>query len=292
MPTKMKGKRKFVVKSSYNKSGYIYILLSAICFALGGLLIKTNTWSSMTINGLRGFIAFFMILLDMKLRHHKFVFNKPVFWCAIANFAMSACFVTANKLTTAANTIVLQFTLPIYIILFLWIFWKQKPEKLSILTVAVSLFGMVFFFMGQLSMAGMIGNILAILSGVFYAIVMLIKKIPNADFESSALISFVLCFLAGIPFYVRESSYPASNFVLILVLGVFQVGCAYIFLNKGLDHVPPVAASLISMVEPVLNPILVAVFYHELIGYHEIIGSIIVLLSALFYNLYSIRKSA
>lgn len=274
-----------------NKSGYIYILLSAIFFALGGLLIKTNTWSSMTINGLRGFVAFFMILLDMKLRHHRFKFNGAVVWGALANFAMSTTFVMANKMTTAANTIVLQFTMPVFLILFLWIFWKQKPEKISVITVAVSFVGMIFFFMGKLSVTGMWGNIVAILSGLFYAIVFLLKKIPNSDFESSTLLSFALSFVVGIPFFAGEGNYPASNFVIILVLGVFQVGCAYICLNRGLNTVPPIAASLISMIEPVLNPILVAVFYHEYIGYHEIIGSVIVLGAATLYNILSIRKA-
>lgn len=273
-----------------NKSGYIYILLSAIFFALGGLLIKSNSWSSMSINGSRGIIAFFMILLDMKLRNHKFVFNRQVFWGAVANFTMSTLFVMANKMTTAANAIVLQFTMPVFIILFLWIFWKQKPEKISVITIAISFFGMIFFFFGQLSMSGMIGNILAILSGLFYAIVILIKKIPNSDFESSVLISFAICFLTGLPFLIREGNYPAGNIITVVLLGIFQIGCAYICLNRGLNDVPPVAASLISMIEPVLNPILVAVFFHEYIGVNEIIGSVIVLSSAVFYNLITIRK--
>jgi len=272
-----------------NRSGYLFILLSAVFFALGGVLIKTNTWSPMTINGFRGIVAFFIILIDMKLRNHKFVLNKQVIFGALANFTMSSLFVIANKMTTAANAIVLQFTMPIFIIIFLWIFWKQRPEKISVITIAVSFMGMIFFFMGQLSMTGMIGNVVAILSGLFYAVVLLIKKIPNSDFESSVLISFAICFIVGIPFYINEASYPVSNYVLVVALGVFQLGCAYICLNRGLNTVPPIAASLISMIEPVLNPILVAIFYKEFIGYHEIIGSLIVLGAAIVYNIVSIK---
>jgi len=275
-----------------NKAGYIFILLSAIFFALGGLLIKVNTWSSMTISGLRGLVAFFMILLDMKLRNHKFIFNRQVMLGALTNFAMSTLFVIANKMTTAANAIVLQFTMPVFIILFLWIFWKEKPEKISLITVAVSLAGMIFFFMGQLSVSGMVGNIAAILSGLFYAIVILLKKIPDSDFESSVLISFAISFVVGIPFLAMEGSYPAGNFVTIVLLGVFQLGCAYICLNRGLNTVPPIAASLISMIEPVLNPILVAVFYGELIGVNEIVGSVIVLGAAVVYNVLSIYSKS
>ena len=67
--------------------------------------------------------------------------------------------------------------------------------------------------------------------------------------------------------------------------GVVQIGLAYIFLNMALDKVPPVGASLISMIEPILNPVLVAIFYGEKIGKISFVGAIIVLASALFYNL-------
>jgi len=277
---------------STKKSGYVYVFLSAVFFALGGILIKSNSWSSMSINGLRGIIAFGMLYVDMKIAHHKFCVNKQVIFGAIVNFCMSTLFVMANKMTSAANAIVLQFTMPIFVILLLWIFWKQKPDSMSLITVGVSFVGIIFFFVGSLTPSGMIGNILAILSGLLYAVVFLIKKMPNSDFESSILISFLISFVVGIPFFCNEGSYPVSNFITVALLGVFQIGCAYICLNRGLNHVPPVAASLISMIEPVLNPILVAIFLHEVIGVMEIIGAVIVLSSATVYNLILIKKKA
>lgn len=269
--------------------GYVYVLLSAVCFATGGLLIKINSWSSMTINGIRSIFAFLIFFLYFRHLGHKFVYNKTVVLGALANTGMTATFVIANKLTSAANAIVLQFTLPIYIILMLWIFWKKKPDRLSILTAIASFVGILFFFFDNLSTAGMIGNLLALLSGVLYAVVFLIKKMPNSDFESSALLSFALNFLIGIPFYFHESTITATNLFSVLLLGFVQIGLAYIFLSKGLDTVPPVGASLISMIEPILNPILVAVFYGETIGGISLIGAIIVLASATFYNVYTAR---
>ena len=130
----------------------------------------------------------------------------------------------------------------------------------------------------------MAGNILAIASGFFYAIVFLIKKIPGADFESSALISFALNFVIGIPFYLQETDFGAVNVSTGILQGVVQIGLAYMFLNAALDKVPPVGASLLSMIEPILNPILVAVFYGETIGPVSLVGAVIVLSSALYYN--------
>lgn len=267
------------------QKGIIYTALSAVCFATGGLLIKLNTWSSFTINGMRSIVAFFIFLLYMKLTKHGFRFNSKVLLGVIANSMMGLTFVMANKMTTAANAIVLQFTLPIYIMLLMWIFQKKKPDRVSFMSGVISLVGIMFFFFDSLSAGGMIGNILALISGFFYAVVFLIKQIPEADFESSALISFALNFVIGIPFYMQETNWGMTNLTTGLLQGIVQIGLAYIFLNMALDKVPPVGASLISMIEPILNPTLVAIFYGEKMGRMSLIGAVIVLASALFYNL-------
>lgn len=267
------------------QKGFIYTALSAVCFATGGLLIKLNTWSSMSINGMRSFFAFFIFLLYMKLTKHQFKFNWKVLLGVVANSMMGITFIMANKMTTAANAIVLQFTLPIYIMLLAWIFQKKKPDKVSVISGMISLVGIMFFFFESLSLGGMTGNILALVSGFFYAIVFLIKQIPDSDFESSAIISFVLNFVIGIPFILQETDWGIMNMSTGVLQGVVQIGLAYIFLNMALDKVPPVGASLISMIEPILNPVLVAIFYGEKIGKISFVGAIIVLASALFYNL-------
>ena len=267
------------------QKGFIYTALSAVCFATGGLLIKLNTWSSMSINGMRSFFAFFIFLLYMKLTKHQFKFNWKVLLGVVANSMMGITFIMANKMTTAANAIVLQFTLPIYIMLLAWIFQKKKPDKVSVISGMISLVGIMFFFFESLSLGGMTGNVLALVSGFFYAIVFLIKQIPDSDFESSAIISFVLNFVIGIPFILQENDWGIMNMSTGVLQGVVQIGLAYIFLNMALDKVPPVGASLISMIEPILNPVLVAIFYGEKIGKISFVGAIIVLASALFYNL-------
>lgn len=267
------------------QKGFIYTALSAVCFATGGLLIKLNTWSSMSINGMRSFFAFFIFLLYMKLTKHQFKINWKVLLGVVANSMMGITFIMANKMTTAANAIVLQFTLPIYIMLLAWIFLKKKPDKVSVISGMISLVGIMFFFFESLSLGGMAGNVLALMSGFFYAIVFLIKQIPDSDFESSAIISFVLNFVIGIPFILQETDWGIMNLSTGVLQGVVQIGLAYIFLNMALDKVPPVGASLISMIEPILNPILVAIFYGEKIGKISFVGAIIVLASALFYNL-------
>lgn len=265
--------------------GTVYIVLSAICFSLGGILIKLIPWSSMSIQGIRSVFSFFIIGGYMVLTHHKFVFNKSVLFGGICNAAMATAFVGATKMTTAANAIVLQFTAPIFVILLTWMLFKKKPGKDAIVACAVVFIGIIFFFFESLSGGAMVGNLLAVFSGLTYALVMMLKEFEGADFESSMMLSNVFCAVIGVPYLFLETEQSASIWFFALLLGVFQYGFAYIFMSKGLDYVSPVTTSLICSIEPILNPVLVAAFYGESIGKMAVVGAVLVVGAATIYNL-------
>jgi drug/metabolite transporter (DMT)-like permease len=271
--------------------GTIYVFLSAILFALGGLLIKVVPWSAISIQGGRSIFSLLIILLYMRITKHKFVFNKSVVIGGLLNFAMAITFVAATKMTTAANAIVLQFTEPIFIILLMWIIYKVRPNKAAIITCATVFAGIVCFFFDSLSTGGMIGNILAIISGLAYAFVFMIKKFPGSDFESSIVLSNVLSIVIAIPSVMKESELGMNIWLFVILLGLFQCGLSYVFLSKGLDLVTPVTASLVSTIEPILNPLLVACFYGERVGILAIFGAIMVVGSATIYSIYDSKKT-
>ena len=267
--------------------GTIYVLISAICFSLAGVLIKMISWSSLTINGIRNIFAFLVMAIYLKKIGHRLVVNRAVMLGALCNLLMNLTFVMATKRTSAANAIVLQFTEPIFLILFLWIIWKHRPDRKAIVTCIFVFGGILCFFFDQLTMDGLIGNILAILSGILYAMVFLMKKVRNANFESSILISQLASFILFIPSYLKETDLAPRNFILVIILGVVQMGLGYVFLAKGLEKVGPISASLTSTVEPILNPIWAAVFYGEMISQVAIIGAVVVILSSTVYNIFS-----
>ncbi len=272
---------------SLNKDRFIgtfYILISAVLFSLAGVLIKMISWSSLSINGIRNLFAFLVMAIYLKRIHHKIVINKVVILGSVCNLLMNLTFAMATKMTSAANAIVLQFTEPIFLILILWMLWKQKPDKKAIIACLFVFVGILCFFFDELSLDGQVGNILAIVSGILYAFVFLIKKMKNANFESSIVLSQIVSFFLFMPWYFRETDYAPKNFIFVIILGVFQLGIAYVFLAKGLDHVSPVSASLTSTIEPILNPIWVAIFYGELLHPIAIVGAAIVILSATIYN--------
>ena len=277
-------------KESVRLKGTIYVLLSAVFFSLGGLLIKLIPWSSISIQGARSAFSSLVIGTYMFTNKRQFVFNKSVVFGAICNLAMAMTFVMATKMTTAANAIVLQFTEPIFVILLLWIIYKKKPKKDAVIACVIVFAGILCFFYESLTAGGMIGNLLAIFSGFAYALVFLMKQFPGADFESSILLSNILSVLIAIPSYIKETESSFAIWGCIILLGTLQCGLSYVFLSKGLDYVSPIAGSLTSTIEPILNPLLVAVFYGERIGVMAIIGACLVVGSATVYNVKQSRQ--
>jgi len=276
-----------------NKSksmGTVYIFISAVFFSLAGVIIKLITWSPFTINGLRNLFAFLVMAFYMKKIHHKLVINRVVILGAVLNLFMNLTFVMATKLTSAANAIVLQFTEPIFLILFLWMLWKHKPDRKAVITCILVFSGILCFFFDDITLDGQLGNILAVISGILYALVFLIKKMKNSDFESSILISQLVSFIIFMPWYFKETSYPVSELILITILGVVQMGLSYVLLAKGLNLVSPITASLTSTIEPILNPIWVALFYGEMVTPLAILGAVIVISSSTVYNILNAQQ--
>lgn len=264
--------------------GTLFVAASAVLYSIGGLCIKLIPWGGMAINGGRTAVALVVIGAYLILSKQPLRFNRWVLLGAASVFGTNALFAVANKLTTAANAIVLQFTVPIFVMLFSLVFFRQKPSRLDLSACVVVFGGILFFFLDSLTMGGGLGNVLALISGIAYAGVFLMNDTPGGDAISSVFWGDVISACVGLPFLLQETEFPPSALVSLLVLGVFQVGLAYVFLCIGLKTTPPVTASLVSGIEPVLNPILVAVFYKERMGVFALIGTAVVIGGVVGYN--------
>ena len=277
---------------SKKQYGPLCVFLAAVLYSIGGLCIKVIPWGGMAINGGRTAIALVVIggyLLAVK---HPLRFNRWVVLGALCIFFTNTLFSLANKMTTAANAIVLQFTAPIFVILFSLLFWHKRPRRLDVLACAVVFGGVIFFFVDSLEMGGGPGNLLALLSGVTYSGVFLMNAMPDSDGISSVFWGDVLSAVTGLPFLMVETQFTSTALISLTVLGVFQVAVAFILLTEGLKTTPPVTASLVSGIEPVLNPILVAVFYKEAVGSFALIGAAIVVAGVVGYNILQGRQTA
>lgn len=260
------------------------MFLSAALYSIGGLCIKLIDWNGIAINGARTAIALVVIGLYMVVTKHRPKLNRWVVLGALCVCGTNLLYTVANKLTTAANTIVLQFTAPVFVLLFSVLLLGKKPRWLDLGVCALVLGGVVLFFVDSLSAGGTLGNILALLSGVSYAGVFMLGDMPDGDPLSSVFWGDVLSAVIGLPFVLSQPRLALPGVTAMVVLGVFQVAMAYILLTEGLKTTPAVTASLVSGIEPVLNPILVAVFYHETVGPLALLGAVIVVGSIVLYN--------
>ena len=265
--------------------GTLTMLSASVCFSLGGLLIKMVPWNPLAIYGVRNLIASCVIGLYICFTHHRIKVNFTVLAGAVCMAGVTTMFTIANKLTTAGNAIVLQYSAPIWIILLMFVFFGKKPSRLEAVTIILVLAGILCFFFDSLSTGKIVGDLIAFLSGLFYAGMFMLNQFEKGDPLSSIVIGQFLCGLVLSPMALRETVFSPSALAAVFILGTVQVGLAYILFSIGTRLTDPVTASIINAMEPILNPILVAVFYGEMLGGLSLIGAAIVVGSILFYNI-------
>lgn len=271
------------------RKGLLLIFLASVLFSLGGLLIKVIPWQALTINAWRCGISVCMLLLFAKITHHKLKLTPGVWAGAAAMCLTVSSYALANKLTTAANAILIQFTNPVFVILFLWLFFHEKPKKLDLITCVVVFGGIACFFLDGLSAGNLLGNAVALFSGVCYAWVFLLNKIPGGDPLWSTILGHAMCVLIGMPSVARETEYSGQIVLCAILMGVFQLGLAYLCFTIGIRTAPPVSASLVSGIEPILNPVLVAIVLGESLSGLALLGGGIVFISIMIYNILTVR---
>lgn len=270
--------------------GTFCVFLAAVLYSTGGLCMKLIPWSGIALNGGRSMIALAVYAIFLLATHHKPRMNRWVFLGAVAVCGTNVLFAMANKMTTAANAIVLQYTAPIFVIFLSVLFLRKRPGKIDITACAVVFLGVVCFFVESLGGGRLFGDSLALLSGLSYAMVFLLEDLPDGDPMASVFWGAVFSTIISIPFMHDLPPLGTTGTISMIILGVFQMGLAFICLTTGLKTTPAVTASLVSGIEPVLNPLLVAVFYGEYMGYLSLIGAAIVIIGVLGYNVLLARK--
>ncbi|MBR3739723.1 MAG: EamA family transporter [Clostridia bacterium] len=267
------------------------VFLASVCFSLGGLFIKLVPWQALAINGARNLIGAAVIGVYLLITRHKLVFSRQVFIGAAAMIGVTTLFALANKMTTAANAIVLQFTAPAFVILLMALLYHEKPRRADLLTCGAVLFGVILFFVDGIQAGNLPGNIAAVVSGVCYAGVFMMNTGEKADAISSCFLGQLTAGVLLTPLCFGETDFSAPTLAAVFALGAVQVGGAYILFSIGIKHTPPVTASLITGMEPIMNPLWVALFYGEAVSALSIIGSVIVVGSIVLYNVWLAKRS-
>ncbi|MBR3364384.1 MAG: DMT family transporter [Solobacterium sp.] len=263
----------------------LMVLAASLCFATGGLFMKLIPWNALAINGARNLIASFVIGIYILMTHHKLKFNPTVLIGAVSMAGVTTCYAIANKLTTAGNTIILQYTAPVWIMVMVYLFFGKKPSRTGIISLLIVFAGILCFFFEGLSTGRWLGDLIALLSGIFYAGVFMLNSFEKGDALSSVFFGQLLCGIFLTPLVFQETDFSMPVLLAVFFLGAVQVGLAYIFFTTGTKYIDPLTASIINALEPILNPILVAIFYGEKLGVLSLAGAAIVLCGIMYYNI-------
>lgn len=261
--------------------GTIEMLICALLWSIAGIFMKLIPWNGFAIAGVRSLIAGLTMLTYVLIKGYKLIINRKTLTAGLFTALVYTCFTVANKLTTAANAIVLQFTSPVFIVVFSALIFKQRIRRRDIGVVILTLLGITLFFFDQLKPGYIAGNFVAIAAGLFMALMFILvgDLEPEARF-SAIIIGQGLTFLIGLPFILRDGLvFTPAIIASILTLGIFQLGLSYILYVKASKYCPPLACCLLGALEPLLNPVWVAIFDGERPGVWALIGGVIVVAS-------------
>jgi len=275
-------------------SPVILVLLAVALWSTGGLFIKLTTVDAFTVNAGRSLFAAITVAI--------FTFRKglkPDLFTLLTSLLYAgtlSCFVYANKNTTAANAIFLQYTAPIYILVFSPFILKEKFRVSDLITVAVCLAGMSLFFLEEQNASNalapnvFLGNIAALASGVFFGLYFILLRHPRSLAKNPAISVFygnLIIVVLMLPLLINNPpQFTPIDFGAIAYLGIFQIGIAYILFTDGIANgVRSLDASIIGFVEPLLNPVWVFIFIGEKPAAWAIVGGVIILTAVIFHTL-------
>ena len=268
-------------KSSANADagrGRLLILVTAVLWSLAGVFIKFLDLYPLTIVFYRSLFAalFFVPLVKRK----SWTISLPVLASVLSYTAAISSFVAANKLTTAANAIVLQYSAPIFVFIFARVLFREAISELNLLTLIAGTVGVAVIFAGSAGLPDIDGVGVALLSGLFFSIYMTnLRFLKETDPAYLTLANNLACCIALLPWVHSRLALTAAETATLCVMGVIQLGIPYFLFCKGLEKVSLQEASLIVLVEPVLNPIWVALVFGEIPSRPTLIGGGIILLS-------------
>ena len=279
--------------ASYSQvaQGRWLIFSAAFLWSLAGVFIKFLDVPPLTIVFYRSLFA--GLVFTPFLRRNGLPINGPILVSALTYTAAISAFVAANKLTTAANAIVLQYTAPIFVFLFSGLVLKEKIAKLNGFALAVSMIGVGIISLDSVGQPDMAGVLLALLSGLLFAAYMInLRRTSEINPVYLTWINNLVCALLLL-FVVKSQLWlTATHLWILIVMGAVQLGMPYFLFSKGLHAVSLQEAALIALIEPVLNPLWVAFVVGEIPSKATVAGGGMILLGLGVRYVWPLLKSS
>lgn len=268
------------------RAGILSIVVAALLWSTGGIGIKGVEDSALKVTFYRSVFA--AITLTLIFRRDLRVRPTPAFLGAIVSYGVClTTFVMATKLTTAANAIFLQYAGVVWVLILSPLVLHEKMQRRDAFAIVAAMSGMALFFVGKFEARGMSGNAMALVSSVFFAMMILALRREHQASRAAVTWGNIVLALAIFPFVAHDLALTAKSLFALLFLGVFQIGVAYAFFVRGLRHVTATQASLTGMLEPVANPVWVLLFLGERPSVYAIFGGAIVLAAIAWHTMQS-----
>ncbi len=261
---------------SSHQQGIIAIILAAILWSTGGLFVKLLPQDAFTILSYRSILAgsVFLLFFGKKL----FKMNGRAWLNALFYCLLVLGFVMATKMTTAANAILLQYTGTIYVLLAEPYFFKIKMERVNVITIIACAIGMVILVSGDLESGDMLGNLIALASGFLFAALFIGQRLNAPEYQAGSIFwGNIMMGLIGLPFLLQSPLPTLPEAAMLVFLGIFQLGLGYLLFTYGLKRVLAIEGALLAMLEPILNPVWVLVFYGEIPSSAAVVGGFIII---------------
>lgn len=266
------------------------VLGAAVLWSTGGAAIKACTLPALAVAGGRSAVAALFVLVALPSSRVRP--DRRVLGVAAAYAATVVLFVMATKATTAANAIFIQDTAPLWVLLLGPRLLGERPTRGELLAVPVFVGGLALFFLDRLGPGQLAGNLLALASGVSFALSIL--GLRGVEDRAAVLLwGNAMAALVTLPFVALGGSLAptAQDLAILLFLGVFQLGVAYALFSRGLEGTPAVEASLLVLLEPVLNPVWAYLVAAERPGPWALTGGAVVLAGTAWRTLAAARRS-
>lgn len=268
-------------RETERKKAILQMVICGIMWSTGGIFIKLIPWNPFAIAGMRSLIAAVVVMAFIIWKKIPFQLNKKsilsgLFMTGVFNF-----FIIANKLTTAANAIVLQFTSPVFMLILGAVFLHKKCRRGDIITVVITLMGISLFFLDQLAPGNLLGNCFGIMAGLMVASTYLtVGEVDENTRMSGVFLGQLFTAVIGVPFvFFTDTEFTPVSVTCILALGVIQLGIPYVLFALSIKHCSPLACGLIGAIEPLLNPVWVFLFDGEAPGIFALVGGGIVIIA-------------
>jgi drug/metabolite transporter, DME family len=258
------------------RRGILLVAAAALLWSTGGIGIKALDEPPLVIAWYRSAFAAAALVLLFRPRVWRWT---PAFLIGLVSYA--ACLVTfvlATKWTSAANAIFIQYFGVVWVMLASPLVLREPLRRRDVAAVTVAFAGMLLFFVGRFEARGIRGELAALASSLFFALLVLaLRRERGSAAEAVVTWGNVVAAVALLPFVAGDLAVSARSAVVLGFLGVFQIGVAYALFVHGLKHVTATEGSLIGMLEPIANPIWVFLFLGEKPSAYSVAGGAIVL---------------